>query len=236
MHLLVLRPEPGAGATAARIRAAGEEATVAPLFSIAPVSWSSPDASQHDALLLTSANAIRHAGAQLAALAGLPAYAVGEATAAAARQAGLTIAAVGDGDARALLARVAAAGIERPLHLCGADHVGRGHAGLSITRRIVYRAEAAATLAPPAMDALADGAVALLHSPRAAALFADLVARAELRRDDIRIAAISPVALDAAGEGWAARAVAVSPNDDTLLAAAAGLCKTGAGKTDRRGA
>jgi uroporphyrinogen-III synthase len=67
------------------------EAIAAP-FTVQPVAWDAPG--DVDALLIGSANAIRHAGPGLAAYAGLPTYTVGAATAQAAREAGLDVVAV----------------------------------------------------------------------------------------------------------------------------------------------
>ena len=84
---------------------------------------------------------------------------------------------------------------------------------------------------PPMRDAaLTGGALVLLHSPRAARLFAELVDGAELARDAVRIAAISPAALAAAGPGWRLAAAAARPRDDALLELAAKLCQTAANK------
>ena len=60
--VLVLRPEPGAGETAARARALGLEPIVAPLFAVRPIAWAAPDPAAYDAVMLTSANAARHGG------------------------------------------------------------------------------------------------------------------------------------------------------------------------------
>src|SRR5688572_25017235 len=95
--LVVLRAEPAASTTAARASAMGLEVRIVPLFEVAPVEWSAPKASRFDGLVLTSANAVRHGGPQLAALKRLPVHAVGAATAAAAREAGFTIASIGGG-------------------------------------------------------------------------------------------------------------------------------------------
>ena len=73
--IVVLRPEPGARATVARIEALGGHALAAPLFAIRPLPWTPPDPADHDALVLTSANAARMAGAGLARVAALPAFA-----------------------------------------------------------------------------------------------------------------------------------------------------------------
>jgi uroporphyrinogen-III synthase len=215
--LLVLRPEPGASATAAAARALGREAVVAPLFAVRAVAWA-PPVERPEALLLTSANAARLGGQGLSALTDLPVYAVGKATAKAARGAGFTQIVTGEGDAAAIVARAVAEGVTQLLHLAGREHRAVVQDGVTLDRRIVYAAEAVDAL-PAAARAALPGAVALLHSPRAAALFAHFVDPA-----GIRIAAISPAAHAAAGAGWRASAVADTPTDASLLAAAAGLC------------
>lgn len=218
--LLVLRPAPGDAATVARAAAGGLDAVAAPLFAIVPCAWAAPDAVRHDALMLTSANAVRHAGPALARYHVLPVYAVGEATAAAARAAGFADVRAGAADAAALVARMAGDGVARVLHLAGRDHRAADHPALTIARRIVYRADPVDRLPPAAMAALDDGAIVLLHSPRAAALFARLAAAAGLPRAAIAIAAISRKAAAAAGPGWQAVAIAERPDDEALLAAA----------------
>jgi len=59
MKLLVIRPQPGADATAARIVNAGHEALLMPIFAVEPVAWEAPSAADYDGILLTSANAVR---------------------------------------------------------------------------------------------------------------------------------------------------------------------------------
>lgn len=222
LPLLILRPQPGADATAERARALGLDPIVAPLFRIAPLAWSPPPAMDFDALMLTSANAARHAGSGLAAYRDLPCYAVGEATAAAAREAGFGEVRIGAEDGVALLLMMEADGIERALHLCGADHVTLEPAGTRIARIPVYRAETVGALPASAQDALAGPAVALLHSARAASLFGGLVGD----RSRLALAAISPRTARAAGAGWRQVAVAAAPRDQALLALAAKLCQT----------
>lgn len=223
-RLLVLRPQPGADRTAARIGECGFEAIVAPLFMVHPVQWEAPSAADFDALLLTSANAPRHGGDQLRQLLALPVYAVGKATAEAARSTGFRDMHVGDTDGAAILVRAARDGRRRLLHLTGREHMGLTYPDGSLTRRIVYASDGVATLPDRARDALADGAIALLHSPRAARHFRILIDQAELDPADIRIAAISGAVLNAAGDRWRAGAAAERPDDTALLAAAARLC------------
>lgn len=213
--LLVLRPQPGADATAARAAALGLEALVAPLFRIAPRRWEMP-AGPFDALLLTSANAARALDGRLDR--SLKVYAVGDATAKAAREAGFCDIVQGEGRVAGLARRAAADGVRSLLHLAGEDRTPFDPSGLSIETRIVYAAE---PCDPPPMfaEAMEGDAVALLHSARAARRFRELAGPGR------RIAAISPAVLDAAGKGWATAIAAESPDDEALLAAAARLCQ-----------
>ncbi|MBM3927875.1 MAG: uroporphyrinogen-III synthase [Sphingomonadales bacterium] len=200
-RLAVLRPEPGNAETAARVQALGHHAVRLPLFAVRPLDWAVPDPAAFDSLLLSSANAVRHAGQGLAALTALPVHAVGRATAAAAEAAGFTVVATGATDIAALDPP------GRVLRL-----VGRDHRPAPAARTIaVYASEPLS----PDLSALA-GATALLHSPRAAARFAALVQH----KETIAIAAISAAACDAAGPGWRAMAVAERPTDEALIAAA----------------
>lgn len=220
-RVLVLRPEPGAAATCAAARARGLDPVAAPLFTVRPLAWTLPDVLP-DAVLMTSANAARFGGAQLAALADLPLYAVGAATAAAARAAGFTRVIAGATDVAAI---VAAAGGRTLLHLAGREHRPSGAA----TVRIVYASDAVDALPAPARAALPD-AVALLHSARAAGLFAALIPD----RAALSIAALSTAVARAAGRGWGQVSVAERPTDAALLAAAAKLCDQGGRDGDRR--
>ena len=221
--VLVLRPEPGATATALRARRLGLEPVVAPLFEIGPHSWEAPDASGFDGVLLTSAHGPRQAGPQLRKYLQLPCHAVGEATAAAAAEAGFADVRTGPGDGAALLA---ALGEGRLLHLCGRDHLPLEAAGAELVRRIVYAADAVDALPEEARIALAGGAPVLLHSPRAARTFAALVDEAGLPRARIAVAAISAAAAAAAGGGWGRIAAAAQPRDEALLELAVELCQT----------
>jgi len=221
-ELLVLRPQPGAGETAERAAALGLKAVVAPLFAVRTIPWEAPEPGEFDAVMLTSANAARHGGPDLAAFLDLPCYAVGEATAAAAKASGFTDVRTGPEDGLMLLLEMARDGIARALHPCGVDHISLEPSEIRIVRLPVYEAEPALELPPAAAAALARGAVALLHSPRAAKLFARFL---EERRE-VCIAAISARTARAAGDGWARVAVAERPRDHALLELAAKLCQT----------
>jgi uroporphyrinogen-III synthase len=213
-RVLVLRPEPGASATVGQARGLGLEVVSAPLFEVEPIGWEAPDPAAFDGLLLTSANAVRHAGEQLQLLHGLPVYAVGEATAEAALHAGFEVIVTGDKGVDGLLGSI------RPdvslLHLSGADRREPQGAPQHISRILVYRSKA---IDDPDLSGAAY-AVALIHSPRAGRRFAELVAD----RGSIAIVAISRAAAQAVGQGWEAVTIADQPTDEALLALAAALC------------
>lgn len=210
---LVLRPAPGDAATMARLEGAGVAAIRLPLFEVAPLPWAPPEG-EHDALLLTSANAVRHAGPGLEALRGLPTIAVGRATAEAAASAGLQVVATGEDDAAAALALAHARGWQRILRLAGRERTPLD----AVTDVMVYASEPR-DVAGGAL-AVARGAVALLHSTRAAARFAALVERDGVARGAVRLAAISAKVAAAAGPDWEAIKVADAPCDAALVAAA----------------
>jgi uroporphyrinogen-III synthase len=216
MKILVLRPQPGADETAARAHALGLEAVVAPLFTVRPLAWKPPDPAGFDAVMLTSASAARQASDGLAPFKQLPCYAVGEATAAAARETGFQDVRIGPDDGTGLLLMMADDAVRAVFHPCGADHLALALPDVTITRVPVYAAEAADSLPVPAEDMLA-----LLHSPRAAALFAGIAGD----KSRITIAAISPRTARAAGEGWQEVAIAPAPRDAALLELAARLCQ-----------
>jgi uroporphyrinogen-III synthase len=213
-RLLVLRPEPGATETVHRARARGLDAFAVPLFEIEPLAWRVPETGAFDAILLTSANAVRHGGEQLQAVRGLPVYAVGRATADAAIQVGFDVAAVGDAGVDHLLSSIDPT--LKLLHLCGEDRREPKDPRQHISALAVYRAKA---LDSPDLST-ADATVAMIHSPRAARRLAGLVRN----RGSIAIAAISEAAAEAAGDGWLLVETPEQPTDDALLALAARLC------------
>ena len=215
--LFILRPEPGAGASAEKARALGLEPEVTPLFEVLPVKWMAPDPGKYDGLLLTSANAVRHGGEMLDRVKSLPVHAVGEATAEAARDAGFAVRTVGTGDVDDLLGQLAAD--LRLLHLCGFHRRPPVNPRQRITSACVYRAGPAT---PPAEFRALAGNVAAIHSAEAAKRLAELVLPIERQRT--RLAAISQQAAVAAGLGWQTVAIAAEPSDDAVLALAARLC------------
>lgn len=209
--VVVLRPEPGNARTAARAAARGFAVRRLPLFETRAVAWAPPNPAGFDALLLTSAAAVRHAGSGLSALAGLPVVAIGAETAAAATNAGLAVVVTGDAGALAALDLARSDGLTRLLHLAGRERMPDQP---GVNPIVVYAGDAL----PIAAGAVArlSGWTALLHSPRAARRFAEL-ADADRARSAIGVAALSPAILAAAGGDWAFGVAASAPTDDALL-------------------
>lgn len=221
--IFVIRPEPGLSATLRAARMVGLDATGIALSEIRAVPWTPPAPDDVDAILLGSANALRHAGPQLARYTGMPAYVVGEATARAARDAGLAVEMIGEGGLQAVLDRLAGRTC-RLLRLAGAEHVALvPPEGVRIMTRVVYE-NVALGLPEAAAARLGEGAVVLLHSAAAARHFAAECDRLGIARHRIVLAALGPRIADAAGAGWAEVRRADLPRDSALLALVRDMC------------
>lgn len=217
-RLLLLRPEPGLTASSRRAEAMGLETVSCPLFEVVPLPWTAPGADEFDGLLLTSANAVRHAGPGLETYRDLPVYAVGPATAAAATAEGLEVEQTGPGGVAALLSALPST--LRLLHLGGLHRTGNDHPG-GVFSIAVYESR---QIDRPALPDVSNMVIAV-HSPRAGKRIAELVEH----RAATSIAAISHAAAVACGDGWSEVAVAAEPSDAQLLALANKLCQTGGG-------
>ncbi|OAN58074.1 uroporphyrinogen-III synthase [Sphingomonas sp. TDK1] len=214
--LAVLRPEPGNRITAAAIEGRGRTAIRLPLFETRPLAWAVPDPAGFDALILTSANALRWGGEGLNALRSLPVYAVGEATASAAQRAHFEVAAIGRSGAAALVEAAEARGVRRALHLVGRERtleVG----GIVAEVVPVYASE---VLPVTQKDAAAlQGCIALVQSARAGMRLAEVVPD----RREVILAAVSEAAAVGAGSGWRAVAIAPRPETEALIDTAIAL-------------
>ena len=217
-QLFILRPEPAAGETVREAMKLGLDAVALPLFEIEPLDWKVPDPSSFDALLMTSANAVRSAGKDLDRLRSLPVHAVGRATAEAVRNAGLVVATVGNSGVEPLLRSIDPS--IHLLHLCG-EHRTEVSAPQRITALPVYR-----SVERPLPNGIKriQGHTVAVHSRRAARRLAQLVGRQGVDRSTIRVAAISEPVLSAAGDGWERCEAASGPGSDAVLALAARLC------------
>ncbi len=220
--LIIVRPETGASVTARRAAQLGLNTQCVPLFAVEPLDWQAPDVSDFDALLVTSANAVRHAGPRLAALASLPCHCVGAATAAAARAAGLTVADVGTAGAQTLVDSMTSRDHRKLLWLTGKDRTMLRSDSAQITPLVCYHAAEIAD--PPGWaQTVAVPAILLLHSARAAQRASALASDA---RKHLIAIAISDAVAAAAGPDWEQLLVAPAPTDADLLAIAAKLCQT----------
>ena len=207
--LVLLRAEPGLSASAARAEALGLRVVTHPLFTVEPIPAMLPEG-KFDALIITSANAIRCAGDLLDKVRHLPAYAVGEATATVMRDAGIDPVGVGGGSIERLHLPAG-----RLLHLCGELHKTLpGDATAVPVYRMVPTADPLPAIA---------GAVVAVHSPASGARLDGL---AGPERASAMVAAISPTAGDACGTGWEGVHSAAAPDDESLLALAAALCQS----------
>lgn len=228
--LIIIRPQPGCDATLTVARDLRLDAHGFPLFEVTPVAWEAPDPATVDALLIGSANAVRHAGDQLALYAGKPSYTVGRATAEVAQQAGLGIGMVGSGGLQTVLKRVDPAHT-RILRLAGRERLDLSPPpGVGMIERVTYASEALPM--PPALAAmLASPAVVMLYSAEAARHLAAECDRLGMVRGNIALAAIGPRVAQAAGAGWKNVETAEKPDDTALLALARNMCQSSAGSS-----
>jgi uroporphyrinogen-III synthase len=222
---IALRPEPGLTATCDKARAMGLAITGHALSEIRSVAWDCPDPARFDGLLIGSANAFLHGGANLDRLKDKLVFAVGEATAEAARAAGFTVAMTGKGGLQGVLDA-----ISRPCHLlriAGEEHVPlTPPAGVGFDTRIAYR-NTMLPLDPLAPVLARGGALVLLHSAATARHFAEECDRLGLARAGITLAALGPRIAAAAGEGWAARHTAPRAEEAALLTLVFDICQEG---------
>lgn len=221
--LVIARPEPGNGQTAAAARARGIDVVATPLFAFQCLDWKYDKSIPYDGLLITSANSIRLAGDLPESLLSLRVFAVGPASAQAAQIAGLKDIQIGPGNGQDVLALAAAKGARRLLHLAGDPHRPLHHPDIALDVRLVYRT---IDLPPPPelVTALASRCVVLAHSPR----MADRLRRIATARDQIDLIAISAQAAKAAGPGWRSVQWPDAPNSAEMLARALPLCQEAA--------
>lgn len=235
MTILVTRPHPDNDATLATLRQRGFEALAAPVLRFEPLPFHDDEA-DYDAIILTSANALRGLDRGAGRLLPLPLFAVGTHTADAARAAGFAKVIVAKGDAISLrdlvLARVKAGELDASatlLYLAGAD-LSRDLAGelseqgLSVVTHTTYRMVPVAALPTAVCDAfMANRITAVLHySQRSAQAFLDAI-----RADGIEISALAlpqccisaAVAAVLHDAGATNVVVAARPDEDALLEA-----------------
>jgi len=199
----ITRAQPGAEATAERVRAMGHDALVSPLLTVRDLDEVTVDLSDVAALAFTSANGVR-AFAGRSGDRALRVFAVGAATAQAARQAGFRSVLSADGDVDALATGIAARRAELKgavLHAGAAELAGDLTAaletlGVPARRLVLYETVPALPSEAEARSLLRADAV-LLHSPRATQVLARLLRATpapQLRALGLSAAVVRPLA------------------------------------------
>lgn len=223
LKIWVTRAEPGASATAARIRARGHTPVVQPLLRVEPLPVDWIDLDGVGALAFTSGNAVR-AFAAVSPERSLRVFAVGQATAAEAKQAGFRSVLSSDGDVNLLAERIATRAIElrgrSVLHPGAAEPAGNlvgqlEKAGLTARALPLYDT---APVEPGAdfLETVGELDAVLVHSPKAARALAALLRKHAA--PGLRAFCLSPaVARPLARAKLAHRATAELPSEDALL-------------------
>ncbi len=196
----ITRAEPGAAATAARVRALGLEPLIAPLLTINPEA-ATLNLDPFETLAFTSSQALLHLPPHLPR--DRRVFAVGDTTANAARRAGFTDVLSAEGDVNTLAALILA---ERPLavvHLSAQKTAGDlvrqlADAGLPARRVTVYHAEPSKTLSPTVLQAMQTGALTavLIHSPQGGQIAAALIAHGSFAMSQIEALGLSPACIE----------------------------------------
>ena len=225
LPFLILRPVETASKTAKRVQEMGLVAVIDPLFSVEKLAWTAPPPSDFDALMLTSANAVKYAGEAIERYKDLPVLAVGNATADAAGKCGFKIGVTGQGGVDELLSALPDGSYVRILRLSGQDFVEGVSPSRQITLRKTYQARQL-SLGKKARIVLGQGCLVLLFSVRAVRTLEKEMDRLGLDRNLSCIAALSDSIAVAAGTEWKSVHTADRPSEDALLSLAAGLCST----------
>jgi uroporphyrinogen-III synthase len=229
LQALVTRPRVEAAELADALAARGIAALVEPLLDIRYRGEPTLELAGVQAVLCTSANGVR-ALARLSPERSVPLLAVGETTADRARAEGFGEVASAGGNVDDLV-RLAADRLQpeagRLLHIAGSVAAGDlagalGRRGFTVERAVLYEACPARAFSAATARALAAGTIdfALFFSPRTAAVFARLVAQAELL-DAMRF--LTAVSISAAADAalgslqFRARHVAERPDQAHLL-------------------
>ena len=220
--LWITRAEPGAAATAGRVRALGIEPVVEPLLEVRAIEDAVIDLTGASALVFTSANAVG-AFARRSPDRSFRVFAVGDATAAAARAQRFAAVLSAQGDVKALASALAARRRELTGVVCyfaaaepAQDLAGALQAvGLSVRQTALY--ETAPRTPPPSLaERLPQIGGVLLHSAKASRLLAAWLK--DHPAPHLRAFCLSrQVARPLSRAGLAGLASAAEPNEAALL-------------------
>jgi len=233
-RVLVTRPEPVAVATARRLAALGFDPILLPLTQTRPLPVAVGELLENriegmTAVVITSANGVHHAPAELiAALAHLPCHAVGSKTAQAAIKAGFMSVHDGPGDAERLAAAMAVEFSGKTIvYLCGRVRFSGFEQKLASAGVGVFPVETYDTIAVEYGDdavaaRLGDCPVdaVLLYSTKAAGIAGQIVHRPELAhlfRDATFLCLSQRVASAFPSVDGERIRVSPEPNEETLL-------------------
>ena len=192
MQLIVTRPQPDADRLAARLHTLGHDALVAPLLQIVPIAGVNLPSRDHQATIVTSANALRvlEQTALSPDIKSRPLLAVGPASACLARKSGFADVRDASGDLYALveLATVQLSADRGPLlYLCGKVRSGDLAAeltkhGFLVDRVELYDATPSTELPDAVVEAIEHNACdgVLLYSARTARTWCEHIASANL--------------------------------------------------------
>ena len=229
LRLIITRPQEDAEPLADELAALGVENLIAPLLSIKASGAETPDLTDVQALLLTSANGVR-AFAHLSKERKVPMYAVGHASASAAREAGFENIEIGGGDVETLAALVCEKLDFRDgavLHIAGSMMAGDlagilGQSGFDYRRVQLYHAIKVTDLPRQCLIAIKDAQVdgVVLYSPRTAQAFMDLLKKAGLDNCTGQLLAFclsEAIAARIIAHDWARVVVAETPDQAALI-------------------
>ena len=216
----ITRTQPGATATAARVRAMGHDPVVAPLLAVVALGDAPIALDGVTALAFTSANGVRAFAARSDARS-LPVYVVGPGTAAAARAAGFSDICAADGGVEALAALLTGRRIDGVILHPGALHPAGDLVGAlakaDVSARGIAVYDTIAQPPPPQILArLATLDAILVHSAKAARCLATVLRGTPTPGLDI--ICLSPQVREALADGGERRALtAATPSEDALL-------------------
>ncbi|CAN7599973.1 uroporphyrinogen-III synthase [Phenylobacterium sp. LjRoot164] len=222
LKIWITRAEPGAEATAARVRERGHAPLVVPLLAVRMIEEPQIDLAGVGALAFTSANGVR-AFAEACPDRSLQVFAVGAATAQAAREAGFRRVLSADGDVNALAEGIAARRSEiggAVLHPGAAELAGDLTGALERARVEVRALTLYDTVPvepePAQIEALGQADVALVHSAKGARVLAQVLAAHPL--PGLKVLGLSKAVLaPLADTPLASRASAPFPLEAALL-------------------
>jgi len=228
MAILVMRPFPDNEATASALRGAGYGVLLSPSLRFEPVSVRDTPDTHYDAVIVTSANALRGIEGQplLERLRGVQVFAVGDATAQAARASGFGHVESASGDAVALcrLVEKRLRGAGRICYLAGADlsrdlGTDLGAHGYQVTTLTTYRMTPLPHFSEAVEAAFAAGDIeAVLHySRRSARAFVGAVQAAGLEISALALpqCCISEAVATVLRDAGASRVLAATSPDES---------------------